>query len=312
MLGSSRALRTMLEQAAVVSISDQPVLLWGESGTGKDLLAQAIHAASRRAAGALVFLNASAVPDDILDRELYGDAIPDQPPRYPSVPRFLAEAQGGTLCIDDVCRMSQPLQARILELLRIGRIVHSDGTSEPFDARLIAATNVPPSIALQDGRLRRDLHDLLAVLVLDLPPLRARDGDASEIATRTYPALLERFGFPPHNLPPRILARIDALPWPGNIRQLLNVLRRMALTAEAAEGRPSDLPIELLPELGSTPLKAATRDEARSFAAIERRAILDAIERNDGSIQRAADELAVAASTIYRKLKGWQRQNGDG
>ncbi|MCR8723006.1 sigma 54-interacting transcriptional regulator [Frigidibacter sp. ROC022] len=310
MLGSSPALRTMLDRARAAARSDQPVFLWGESGTGKDLLAQAIHAGSSRASGNLVILNAGAVPDDILDREIYGDPGAGQPPRYPSVPPYLAQAQGGTLYIDDVCRMSLHLQARLLALLRRGWIARSDGRSERFTARLISATNTSPTTALKEGKLRRDLYDMLAVEPLNLPPLRARDSDASEIAAQVYPTLLEGFGFPPQKLPPRILARIDSLPWPGNVRQLLNVLRRMALSAEAAAGRSADLPIELLSESVPEMAPASTQAPARSFAEIERRAILEAIERNDGSVQRAADELALAASTIYRKLKGWQQQNG--
>lgn len=288
-------------RAAIVaaSASDLPVFLTGESGTGKDMAAQAIHSASAVGAGPFVTLVGSALPDDIFDREIWGDPDPGSARPYPAVPRYLLAAQGGSLYLDDLCRMSAALQGRLLHLLDTGRVLDGDGTVHPFRARLIAGSNSDIGACLRSGQLRRDLYDRLAVIVLDLPPLRARGSDAAEIAAAVFPDLTERLG--PHRqyLPPATLARISALPWPGNVRQLLNVLRRMALVAPPGG---LDLPKDVLADAGD----GAQLAPSGPFADIERRAILDSIARNGGSVQRAADELELAASTIYRKLKGWQ------
>ena len=303
LIGSDPATRRMLEDAAVAAGHDAPLLLVGESGTGKDMLAAAIHAASAFANGAFVTFNASGLPDDILDRELFGASGPSAPPAYPSVPRFLAAAQGGTLYIDDLCRTSPQLQSRLLQLLRDESYVTEDGERRPFSARIISATNVPVAQSLHQGRLRRDLYDLLSSGLLNLPPLRERQGTALDIAVTVYPRLLARAGHPAAPLPEAMLHRLASLPWPGNVRELLNVLRRMALSPEAADGRVPAIPADVLAEGGEA--APTDTDEPATFAEIERRAILAAIARNNGSVQRAADELELAASTLYRKLKSW-------
>ena len=304
-LGSSPALLQTLDRAGMVAGSDQSLFIGGESGTGKDLLARAIHDASGRD-GSFVTLNGSAVPDGILDREIYGPPGPEAPTAYAAVPRFLSQAQGGTLYLDDVCRMSAAVQARLLELLRTGRIVRADGASARFTARIIAATNSDLAASLRESRLRRDLYDHLAVNQIVLPPLRHRDGDAGQIAAAVFPDQLANFGFPVQSLAARTIARINALPWPGNVRQLLNVLRRMALTPEAASGRGAELPPDVLADAATPATARPPEAPLRTFDEIERQAILDAIDRYGGSVQKAADELELAASTIYRKLKFWQ------
>lgn len=306
LIGSSQelvALRAAIEPAAA---TDTPLFLAGESGTGKDRLAQMIHAASPRAGAGFVTLNGSALPDDILDREIYGHPGPGAPAPYPSVPRYLAQAQGGTLHVDDICRTSGVLQARLLHLIRIGRIVDEAGEPRPFTARIIAATNSDLGDCLRSGRLRRDLYDMLSAGLIEVPPLRVRGSDAAQIASRVFPVLQRRFGLPQVPLSTATLARINSLPWPGNVRQLLNVLRRMALAPAGPNGTGPELPADVLADVGPPAGPAPPAQNQLSFADLERRAILDAIARHGGSVQKAADELEVAASTIYRKLKGWQ------
>jgi DNA-binding NtrC family response regulator len=305
-LGSSAALRRILDQAAQAAAESGSLFLTGESGTGKDLLARAIHAASGRAAGPFVVLNAGALPDDILDREISGDPGTGRAPPYPAVQRHLGEASGGTLYLDDICRMPERTQGRLIEAIKSGRVLGPDGSSRQFTARLIAATHSDLSRNLREGRLRRDLYDLLSLSVIAVPPLRARDGDAARIAAEVWPTLLRARGLPQVSLSDSLLARLDAMPWPGNVRQLLNVLHRMALSPEVAAGHGPSVPPDVLTDAGNG-LGRAPPQEPRSFGEIERQAILDAIERNGGSVQKAADELGLAASTIYRKLKSWQR-----
>ena len=303
-VGSSPALLRILEQAALDAAGTGAVFLIGESGTGKDLLARAIHAASVRAAGPFVVLNAGALPDDILDREISGDPGTGRVPPYRSVQRHLGEASGGTLYLDDICRMPERTQGRLLEAIRSGRILGPEGEARRFDARLIAATHSDVPRALADGRLRRDLYDHLSLSVIHLPPLRVRDGDVALIALEVWPRILARHHLTGLPLSPSLLARLDTLPWPGNVRQLRNVLHRMALSPEVASGQEAVLPADVLGDLGPPPGDSAA-PEPCSFAEIERHAILSSIERNGGSVQKAAEDLRLAASTIYRKLKSW-------
>jgi DNA-binding NtrC family response regulator len=159
---------------------------------------------------------------------------------------------------------------------------------------------------LRTGRLRRDLYDRLSVIQIDVPPLRAGRGDAAEIAAEVFAEVVERFGLPPTRLSVATLARMNALPWPGNVRQLTNVLRRMALAPAAAGGHGPDLPNDVLSDVGPDEGPREEQATGGSFVEIERRAILNAISRHGGSVQKAAEELELAASTIYRKLKAWQ------
>lgn len=306
LIGSSPALVALRAAILPAAMADTPLFLAGESGTGKDCVAQMIHAASPRAGAGFVTLNGSALPDDILDREIYGNAGPGVPMPYPSIPRYLAQAQGGTLYVDDICRTSGVLQARLLHLIRTGRIIDESGAERHFTARIIAATNTDLGECLRGSRLRRDLYDMLSAGLIELPPLRARGTDAAQIAAKVFPELQRRLGLPQVPLAAATLARINSLPWPGNVRQLLNVLRRMALAPAVPGSNGPDLPADVLADIGHADVSAAPRHKPVSFADLERRAILDAIARHGGSVQKAADELQVAASTIYRKLKGWQ------
>lgn len=302
-IGSSSAAKRIISRLPGIAASGVPVLIAGESGTGKDMVAQAIHALSAARDGPFVTLNASAVPDDILDRELHGGP-PDRQAAYPAVPRYLESAQRGTLYIDDVCRMSPVLQARLVHLLQARQYIDGNGRPRPFAARLIAASNMPLTECLKDHRFQRDLFDRIAVEVLTLPPLRERGGDAVEIARRVYPRIRAELGLPPAELDDCLLARIAAQGWPGNVRQLLNTLRRMALAGDLPAGQGQDLPPELLGEIVYDP---GSERPPRRLVEIEQQAIYEAIRRNRGSIQRAAEELDMAPSTIYRKLKSWQR-----
>jgi DNA-binding NtrC family response regulator len=198
------------------------------------------------------------------------------------------------------------LQARLLHLIRIGRIVDEAGDPSPFTARIIAATNSDLGECLRSGRLRRDLYDMLSAGLIEVPPLRVRGSDAAQIASRVFPDLQRRFGLPQVPLSAATLARINSLPWPGNVRQLLNVLRRMALAPAAPNGNGPEIPADVLADVGPSAGPAPPAQNPLNFAELERRAILDAIARHGGSVQKAADELEVAASTIYRKLKNWQ------
>jgi two-component system repressor protein LuxO len=283
------------QEIALAAASDAPVFVTGESGSGKDLVIQAIHDTSDRAASPMVKLNCSGSPDDILDRELLGVSGP-QVSAYNSQPRFLALAGQGTLVLDDICRASDSMQARLLRLATERVYVDPAGGNVELGARLIAATNSPPAACLRT--LRRDLYDSLAVLVIDVPPLRERGSDASEIATQLFPDLLRGFGHAPQPLPPTTLATLDMLDWPGNVRQLVNVLTRMALAPQPDLAVPEDV-------LTSARFEPAPPEPPQTFAQIERRAILDAIARNRGSVLRASEDLGIAASTVYRKLKSW-------
>lgn len=301
MLGNSAELNRVLTLAAMAATDSVPLMLYGESGTGKDMLARAIHDASSRADKPFVALNAAAKPADLLDRELLGPSETRSTQAYPQVPRHLMLSIGGTLYLDDVCRIPLETQIRLLDFLRNPRIITPDGREREWTGRIISATNIDPRQAIREGKFRRDLYDQLAVGYIYLPPLRQRPEDAAEIASKMYPRVLADFGLPHRELSSRLVAQLAALPWPGNMRELLNALRRMALTPEAARGELPELPADFRVE----PSSDGRPSEVLTFDEIERRAILTALDRHDGSVPRASEELQLAASTIYRKLKAW-------
>lgn len=279
-----------------VAVRDLPVLVTGESGTGKELIARRLHRHSARREGPFVAVNCAALPESLAESELFGHekgaftgAEKDRTGRF-------EEANGGTLFLDEIGDLPLSLQAKLLRALEDGAVRRVGGRKDiPVSVRLIAATNRDLAQAMEAGQFRRDLYYRLAVVRIELPPLRERIGDIPVLARHFLTSLAARHGIPTCELTPEALAALERYPWPGNVRELRNVLER-ALVVRAGmpiTARELDLPLPASPVAG-IPLDRESRD---------REALLEALRRADGNRERAAELLGISVRTLYYRLR---------
>ena len=245
--GSARiaALREMVRRLLARQASSghlPPVLILGETGVGKSLLARAIHRAGPRSAGPFVTVNCAAIPESLLESELFGFERGAFTDARHSKPGLVKAAHGGTLLLDEVGSLPPLLQGKLLTFLEDRTIRPLGGTrSEPVDVALMAATNVDIQAAVRSGRFRRDLYYRLAVVTLDLPPLRQRGDDILALADHLLARASSGAGGPPRAFTPAGRAALLAHSWPGNVRELVNVIERTIALSDVAAIGPSGL-----------------------------------------------------------------------
>jgi two-component system, NtrC family, response regulator AtoC len=296
------ALRDLLRRAAA---SDATILLVGETGTGKELAARQIHALSSRRAGPLVSINCAAVPEQLLESELFGHVRGAFTDARADRRGLLAQAAGGTILLDEVGDMPMSLQPKLLRALqdRRARPVGSDTESE-FDVRVIAATNRDLEQHVAEGRFRQDLFFRLNVIQVELPPLRTRGNDVLLLGQRFLEAAAARSGKPVTGLTPPAAAKLLAYSWPGNVRELQNCMERAVAVAAFDRLTVEDLPERIrnytrtqLPLIGDAPGDLPPLEE------VERRYIDKVLEAVGGNRTEASRILGVDRKTLYRKLK---------
>ena len=318
-VGTSPAAVEVKRQARRAAQSGSPVLLLGETGTGKELLAHAIHAASGRASGPFVSVNIAAVPDTLLEAEFFGVA----PGAYTGAERKgrvgkFKLADGGTLFLDEIGDMPPGLQAKLLRALQEGEI-EPLGSNQlvPFDARVVAATSRDLPALVASGQFREDLYYRLNVLPVRVPPLRERRGD--------IPALIEVLGedmahrgSPPPELSESAVALLAAQQWRGNIRELRNVLEQAALRADSdrldagqmeallRQSGLAQIQPALPPEPAPPDASALLRPLAEQVAELEQRAIAAAMQTSGGNKLAAARLLGISRATLYERLDARQ------
>lgn len=307
-VGRSPVMINVRQQTIRAANTSSTVLVFGESGTGKELIAEAIHRQSRRKNGPFVVVNIAALPDSLVESELFGHvkgafthAVTDR------VGRFRA-AHGGTLFIDEVGDFPLHLQAKLLRVLE-QRAVCPVGTEEeiPVDVRVVAATSRPLAKMIASSEFREDLFYRLNVLAIQLPPLRERREDIAPLTDYFLKAAPPRADGTRLRLAPDLLQTLEQLPWPGNVRQLKNCLERMSVMASGDTLTKDDLPLELLESL---PEEGSFQTESR-METLKRSAIMDALRQFDGNRTRAAQFLGVSVRTLQRKLREWG-QAGEG
>jgi two-component system, repressor protein LuxO len=324
-IGTSPPMQAVYAKIRSVARSMATVFITGESGTGKELCAEAVHAASPRAQGPFIALNCGAIPGDLLESEVFGHLRGSFTGAISDKQGAAAAADGGTLFLDEVCEMDLNLQTKLLRFLQTSTITPVGATRpRKVDVRIICATNRNPLDEVRLGRFREDLYYRLHVVPIHLPPLRERGEDVMQISERLLVEMAREEGRGFVGFDPRVVAVFRSLPWPGNVRQLINVLRNIVVLNDGPlvtpEMLPSDLRINprldgVSPPAAPAPLYSAPATDplslsdlaGRTLAQIERMAIEAAIARNGGSIPRAAQELDVSPSTIYRKREAWER-----
>ena len=305
-VGASPRCIAVKDKARRAARASSPVLILGETGTGKELLAHAIHAASPRAAGPFVAVNIAAIPDTLLESEFFGVA----PGAYTGADRKgrsgkFELAQGGTLFLDEIGDMSLALQAKLLRALQ-EKEIEPVGSNRliAIDVRIIAATSRQLAKEVEEGRFRADLFYRLNVMTLDVPPLRERLDDLPLISESLAEALTRQLGEHPRSIAAPALDYLALHSWPGNVRELSNVLERALLMSDADILERSDFE-QILPGLGAHAGPAASRG-ARTLEQLqqdtERQAIAAAISAAGGNKAQAARSLGISRASLYEKL----------
>ena len=312
LLGESEAMqctRTLLARAAA---SDAPVLITGESGTGKELAARALHKAGKRSSGPFVAVNCAAVPETLLESELFGYVRGAFTDAKVARPGLFVQADGGTLFLDEIGEMAPHLQPKILRALQ-ERVVRPLGASAElaFDVRVVTATNENLETAVTERRFRGDLFFRINVIPILMPPLRDRGQDVILLARRFMGLCAERHGKRVSGFSPEALVRLEAYRWPGNVRELQNCIERAVALSEHEEIGVEDLP-EPVRRAGSrsshpAPALAAGPPGLLSLAEVERRHILHVLEAVGGNKRLAARILGVDRRTLYRKLEQYDQ-----
>lgn len=305
-LGEDASIRAVLSRAArVIPGGRATVLITGETGTGKELLAQAIHANGPRARQPFVAVNCSAIPPNLLESELFGHekgAFTDA--RAPK-PGLFEVADGGTLFLDEVSSLPLELQGKLLRVLETREVRRVGGVrSAMVDLRILAAANVNLAAEAKAGRFREDLYYRLAVVTLRLPPLRERGDDAVLLARHFLARLADEYGLPAVGLTPESVALIRRHPWPGNIRELRNAIERGLLMSDGGDVDPAALSLDEASAAGPAPAAdgSAPIPFPATLAEIEVAAARAALQRCDGNKSAAARLLGTTRTRLYRLL----------
>jgi transcriptional regulator with GAF, ATPase, and Fis domain len=312
-LGQAPSLREALERAVQVAPQETPVLLTGESGTGKELVAQAIHYASRRSDGPCVAINCAALPDTLIESELFGHERGAFTGADKQKPGRFELAAGGTLFLDEVGELAAAVQAKLLRVLQEREFQRVGGTATlKADFRLIVATNRNLTEAMARGQFREDLYYRLSVFPIHLPPLRERGEDVVLLAREFVHRLGERMGKGEPGLSREARELLVTYPWPGNIRELQNAIERALIVSDAELITAAQLGLTR-PRLPSgetsvpgvpTPSVVATHDAvAATLQEVERHAIADALAKAKGNKTAAAAALGITRMRLYTKLR---------
>jgi DNA-binding NtrC family response regulator len=301
-IGDSPAMQRARLALSRVAALDSSVLILGETGTGKELFAQAVHGQSGRADGPFVALNAAAIPESLLESELFGYAAGafTGARKEGQKGKFL-QAHGGTLFLDEIGDLPLPLQVKLLRVLQEGEVDMVGGGSKRVDVRIVAATHRDLEAMVARGEFRSDLYYRLNVVTLQLPPLRERLGDIPQLAERFLSELRTRYGRPAVRLSGDVMEVLARHTWPGNIRELRNVVERAFAFATGDLMLPADLPPGLLEEKAAPAPAPAAR--VPDLASQERETILRALESTGGNKLQAAKLLGISRANLYVKIK---------
>jgi len=309
-VGESRAMREALALAArIIPRGASTVLLTGETGTGKELLAQAIHYNGPRSGGAFVELNCSAIPGNLLESELFGHERGAFTDARHAKPGLLEVADGGTLFLDEIGEMPFELQGKLLKVIEDKRVRRVGGTrSQDVDVRIIAATHRDLTDEIREGNFREDLYYRLSVIPLHLPPLRERGDDVLLLTDHFVGTLSQQYEMPQPEISRALQDRLLAHAWPGNVRELRNAIERALLLGEGSGLSAEDLFIESI----SAPVasSSAVLPFPAAMETIELAAVRAMLDSADGNKSAAARRLGISRSRLLRALKRIEEIDG--
>jgi len=301
MIGASRAMREVFAQLEAAARSTAPVAIVGETGTGKELVARAIHAASARSGGPFVPVNAGALPEGMLESELFGHAKGAFTGALADREGRLVSASGGTLLLDEIETISARAQVQLLRVLDDGVVVPLGADrGRTVDVRLLTSSNADLEAEVRRGAMRAAFYHRLMVLPIRVPPLRERREDISLLAAHFLRLAAARAGVPMPAIPPRTLAAMIAYDWPGNVRELRNAVERMAITARDGEAGPFE-PDRRVDDGRHLTLPAGAGRLRGELERVEREAIAAAL-REHGSMTEAAKALGISRRALYERL----------
>jgi DNA-binding NtrC family response regulator len=311
-IGRSKSLLYVLEQAARVAPTDATVLIQGETGTGKEVLAKTIHFNSPRRERPLVTINCAAIPRDLLESELFGHVRGSFTGAIAHKMGKVERANGGTLFLDEIGELALDLQVRLLRLIQEREIEKIGGTAPTkVDIRVIAATNRDLGALAANGTFREDLYYRLAVVPIAMPPLRNRAEDIPNFVDYFFEVSRQKHGKPKLTLPSSLIAYFIAYRWPGNVRELENTIERIVVLSNGSRVTIDDLPETLQPPRQTRP-KTVGCEEGVSLQAVERELIFQALRQLQWNQSRAAKSLGITRKTLmYRIAKyGIKREEG--
>ena len=304
-LGESKVLKDAVSLAQKVSGTDVPVLLTGETGTGKEVFAQAIHYSSKRARQNFVAVNCSSFSKELLESEMCGHKAGSFTGALKDKKGLFEEANNGTIFLDEIGEMAFELQAKLLRILETGEYIKIGDTKPTrVNVRIIAATNRNLSQEIVAGRFREDLFYRLSVFQIHLPPLRERAGDIRLLAKAFIKSFAEQLARPVVEIAPAFLEALDSQPWKGNIRELRNVIERSMIVCESGYLDIADLPFDIQ----NAHYEHSNDSSPGSFelSAMERRHIARVLEYTKGNKTEAARLLKIGLTTLYRKIEEYK------
>lgn len=307
MVGESLPMNQLREQVARAAPTNGRVLILGENGTGKELVARTIHHTSRRKGGPFVEVNCAAIPEELIESELFGHvrgaftgAVADKPGRF-------EQAHGGTIFLDEIADMSLKTQAKVLRVLQEQVMERVGGTQRiKVDVRVLAATNKELLSEIRAGRFREDLYFRLNVIPIFVPALRDRKQDIPMLAEHFMALLAAEYGRRPKRLAPEAAARLQQYGWPGNVRELRNVIERVIIMVSDDTITAQDLGFLGRDGVPDTPLRqgpVVTLSDARDR--FEKDYILQTLAAQQGNMSRTAEVLGVERSNLYKKLRAF-------
>ncbi len=305
MIGDSVPMQALRQQIAFAAPTNGRVLICGENGTGKELVAHLLHLHSQRRDSPFVEMNCAAIPEELIESELFGHMKGSFTGAGEDKEGKFVQADGGTLFLDEVGDMSSKTQAKVLRVLEDQRFTPVGGSvSVRVDVRVIASTNKDLEKEIESGNFREDLYYRLNVIPFQLPPLRERKEDVEVLIGYFLEYFAGKYGRKPPTLTPKAVEVLETYPWPGNVRELRNMMERFIIMNPQQKLDVFDLPESVLRR---TLLASSNRDEASSLQdareRFEKNYILQKLAENKGNVSRTAQALQVERSNLYRKLR---------
>lgn len=307
LLGEDPNFVNLKRRIPIVARFDSTVLLTGETGTGKERFARALHYSSPRASKPFLPVNCGAIPVELFESELYGHRRGAFTGAISAEPGLIAEAEGGTLFLDEVETLSMNSQVKLLRFLQ-DQVYYPVGSAKPKQAKvwILASTNIELPLKIQDGTFREDLYYRLAVISLALPPLRQRKGDIPLLADHFWRMYSDRVGRDAQPLSTEVMDALCRHNWPGNVRELQNVIQQLAVLSESEVIKPEDLPIPHTVANHSSKLDSFAKRKASVIAEFEKHYLTDLLRVHRGNVTHAAQEAGKDRRALGRLIKKYQ------